>query len=135
MKFRSRANNKPSAIISLDLTPMVDVVFNLLIFFALSLNFAVTSGGINVKLPTASSAKKVTTKNISINIKRDGSIYYNKKLSSLKQIRQILNATTDKKPLIVIRADEQVKHGLVVAVMDAIKSEGFSKLAVAAQNK
>lgn len=58
---------------------MVDVVFNLLIFFALSLNFAATSGGINLKLPTASSSDPIKSEEITINLTNDGGVYLNDK--------------------------------------------------------
>lgn len=123
MQFRSR---HPGS--GLDLTPMVDIVFNLLIFFALSLNFIV-SGGINIKLPKSSSAKPIKRENITINLSKDGKIYYNDdELSSVNQVRKQLQRHEYKESIVVIKADREVQHGKVVEVMDMAKSEGFSKL-------
>ncbi|MBT89897.1 MAG: biopolymer transporter ExbD, partial [Spirochaetales bacterium] len=49
---------------NLDLTPIVDVVFNLLIFFALSLNFSEITSSLNIKLPKAQSSEVITDKQI-----------------------------------------------------------------------
>ena len=119
----------------LDLTPMVDMVFNLLIFFALSLNFVTTTGGINVKLPEASSAKPLKTENITINLTKTGQIYYNKQPVSVNVVKKKLKGVKDKSTLVIIRADNQVEHGKVVQVMDIAKSEGFTKLAIAVQKE
>ena len=135
MKFRQKSPRRLGSISNLDLTPMVDVVFNLLIFFALSLNFVTSSGGINVKLPEASSAKPIKAENITINLTKEGEIYYNKEVSSIDQIKNKLKEVKDKTSLVIIRADDQVEHGKVVQAMDAAKSEGFSKLAIAVQKE
>lgn len=131
MRFRTNKKRTNGALGSLDLTPIVDVVFNLLIFFALSLNFAATSGGINVKLPSASSAESVKSENITINLTKDGKTYYNEEISSKEEIKKKLREITNKSSLIIIRADNLVEHGKVVEAMDLVKSEGFNRLAIA----
>ncbi len=131
MKFKKQTSRKLNAITTLDLTPMIDVVFNLLIFFALSLNFVTSSGGINVNLPEASSAKPIKTENITINITKSGKLYYNKEVATKEKIKQNLKKVTDKSSLIIIRADNKVEHGKVVEAMDLVKMEGFTKLAIA----
>ena len=131
MKFKKKSSRKLSSITNLDLTPMVDVVFNLLIFFALSLNFVASSGGINVNLPEASSAKPIKTENITINLTKGGKLYYNKEVATKEQIKKNLKAVKDKSSLIIIRADNEVEHGKVVEAMDLAKVEGFTKLAIA----
>jgi len=131
MNFKRKSKNKLNAISALDLTPMIDVVFNLLIFFAVSLNFVATSGGINVNLPEASSAKPIKTENITINLSKNGKMYFNNEVATKEEIKNKLKEVKDKKSLIIIRADNDVKHGKVVEAMDLAKIEGFSKLAIA----
>ncbi len=131
MKFRKRKNEKTGVGSTLDLTPIVDVVFNLLIFFALSLNFAATSGGINVKLPSASSAEPVKSEQVTINLTQAGLVYYNDKEINMDDLSAKLQEIEDKESIVIIRADNSVPHGQVVEVMDIVKSEGFSKLAIA----
>jgi len=131
MKFRKQKNGKSGVGATLDLTPIVDVVFNLLIFFALSLNFAATSGGINVKLPSASSAEPVKMEQLTVNLTQDGQVYYNDKKIDIADLPSKLKDIEDKDSIVIIRADNSVPHGQVVQVMDIVKSEGFSKLAIA----
>ncbi len=131
MRFRKLKNGKAGSGATLDLTPVVDVVFNLLIFFALSLNFAATSGGINVKLPSASSAEPVKTEQLTINLTQAGKVYYNDKEINIDDLASRLEGIEDKNSIVIIRADNSVPHGQVVEVMDIVKSEGFSKLAIA----
>jgi len=131
MRFRKEDEAKKGLASTLDLTPIVDVVFNLLIFFALSLNFAVTSGGINVKLPKASSAEPVRAEELTINLTSDGKIYLNDKVITLENLSQKLKGKQDKDSLVVIRADSSVTHGRVVEAMDTVRINGFSRLAIA----
>jgi biopolymer transport protein ExbD len=131
MRFRKEDVANKGLASTLDLTPIVDVVFNLLIFFALSLNFAVTSGGINVKLPKASSAEPVKAEEFTINLTADGKTYLNDKVITLEKLRQKLKEKKDKDSLVIIRADTLVTHGRVVEAMDSVKTNGFSRLAIA----
>jgi biopolymer transport protein ExbD len=131
VRFRNEDEAKKGLASTLDLTPIVDVVFNLLIFFALSLNFAVTSGGINVKLPKAASAEPVKAQEFTINLTADGKTYLNDKVITLENLSQRLKEKKDKDSLVIIRADSSVTHGRVVEAMDAVKTNGFSRLAIA----
>ncbi|MEQ9618793.1 MAG: biopolymer transporter ExbD [Deltaproteobacteria bacterium] len=133
MRFRPVKKTKNGIGSTLDLTPIVDVVFNLLIFFALSLNFAATSGGINVKLPSATSAEPVKTEQVTINMTKDGKLFYNDKTIDIEGLRERLKGIEDKDSIVIIRADDSVPHGKVVEVMDIAKSEGLSRLAIAVQ--
>jgi biopolymer transport protein ExbD len=131
VRFRKEDEAKKGLASTLDLTPIVDVVFNLLIFFALSLNFAVTSGGINVKLPKAASAEPVKAQELTINLTADGKTYLNDKIITLEKLSERLKEKKDKDSLVIIRADSSVTHGRVVEAMDTVKTNGFSRLAIA----
>lgn len=133
MRFNKVSKNNKSILGMLDLTPIIDVVFNLLIFFALTLNFAATSGGINIKLPKASSAEPVKAEQLTINLTKDEKLYLNDKAITFKDLVKKLKNYKDKESLVIIRADSSVIHGDVVRIMGAAKSEGFSKLAIAVQ--
>ena len=130
MKFRPVKRSKSGGG-GLDLTPIVDVVFNLLIFFAVTLSFAATSGGINVKLPSASSADPVEKEEITVNLTEDGKLFYNDKSVDLAGLAEKLKEVKNKESIIIIRADSTVPHGKVVEVMDTVKTEGLSKIAIA----
>jgi biopolymer transport protein ExbD len=130
MKFRNGNGKKAGFAAAVDLTPIVDTVFNLLIFFALSLNFAATSGGINVRLPKAATAEPVKAEQLTISLTKDDKLYLNDKTISLDELSKTLEGNQDKESLVIIRADNAVPHGRVVEVMDMAKTHGFSRLAI-----
>lgn len=131
MNFRSKRNNNKGVGSALDLTPVVDIVFNLLIFFALSLNFAAASRGIDIKLPSASSAKTIRSDQVTVNLTKEGLIYLDDKKITLEQLGPMLKEKADKKSLVIIRADSEVEHGKVVRIMDIIKSQDLNRIAIA----
>lgn len=133
MRFREQTIKKSGFGSTVDLTPIVDTVFNLLIFFALSLNFAATSGGINVKLPKAQTVEPVKAEQLTVNLTKDGKLYLNDKLITLDKLNDTLRQNQKKDSLIVIRADRSVEHGRVVEVMDIARTNGFSRLAIAVE--
>ncbi len=132
MNFRNPSDSDRKS--AIDLAPVVDVVFNLLIFFALTLNFAISSG-IKVNLPKAS-GEIVEAKDVNINISRDGKVYFNDRmLPSTEAIEGELRKISNKDTLIIIRADSRTMHGPVVKTMDLAKTNGFSKIAIGVEPK
>ena len=129
MQFRERTRSEAH----LDITPIVDTVFNLLIFFALSLNFIITPG-IKVNLPESVTEEIIReSKEIVIVMKEDGRIFLDKNSVSYEQLFITLKkyAKEDKDTLVVIQADREVSHGGVVRVMDTAKRAGLLRLAIA----
>ena len=129
MQFKERTRSDAH----LDITPIVDTVFNLLIFFALSLNFIVTPG-IKVNLPASSTEEIIREKEeIIIMMKRGNEIFINNNSVSVEQLFLILtqSAQKNKDALVIIQADQEVSHGSVVKVMDTAKRSGLTRLAIA----
>ena len=117
----------------IDVTPMIDVVFQLLLFFVVSTTF-VESPGFEVDLPR-SSAQTVLDDSTDIDIwmTTDGSVYLDKQPVSASQLRAELRrrGQADPNTLVVIKADTGVSHGRVVAVMDQARANGLTRLAIA----
>ena len=132
MRFQTRKTDD----VQLDMTPLIDVVFLLLIFFMLSTSLSVNPG-IKIDLPKSSAEqvkKKKTT--LRVAIEAGGRIFLEGKKLSLEQLRDKFAAVGKKSgddALVVIEADKKVYHGLVVKVMDAAKTSGLNKLAIATQ--
>ena len=129
MQFRKKT--KTDAI--LDITPIVDTVFNLLIFFALSLNFIITPG-IKVNLPGSVTEEIIREQEeIIIAMDKDNSILVNGDNVSFDQLFLILkkSAQKDKDTMVIIQADQEVSHGSVVRIMDVAKRAGLARLAIA----
>ena len=132
MRFQTRKTDD----VQLDMTPLIDVVFLLLIFFMLSTSLSVNPG-IKIDLPKATAEqvkKKKTT--LRVAIEAGGRIFLEGKKLSLEQLRDkfvAVSKSSGDDALVVIEADKKVYHGLVVKVMDAAKSSGLNKLAIATQ--
>ena len=135
MNFRTVKSEQ----VDLDLTPLIDVVFLLLIFFMVSTTFKHNSE-INITLPTSS--KEVTeAKPMAINIGLDaeGNIYINEQALINAQLETIMMALSDalvglNEPPIIISADANATHQTVVRVMDAARQLGLVKITFATQN-
>ncbi|MBI5788728.1 MAG: biopolymer transporter ExbD [Candidatus Schekmanbacteria bacterium] len=132
MKFRKLEPPKPE----IQLTSLIDVVLQLVIFFMLTTHF-VQQAGIDVKLPKAAATKaKPVVKELYITISKENQIYLDKDMVTLEQLpqrlSQLIKADANKK-LVVIRADQDVRHGTVVHVMDLSKRLGVETLAIATE--
>jgi len=128
MRFRRLKWRKEAAF---DLTPLIDVIFLLLIFFMVSTSFATIRRGIKVDLPTTSTPQKEIKENIIISITKDNKIYIGKTSVSEKKLVAILKGKLKGKGgLVIINADKNVRHGRVVEVMDLAKQGGADKLGI-----
>jgi biopolymer transport protein ExbD len=125
---------KKKGIASLEVTPLVDVVFLLLIFFLLTATY-VKHPNIDIKLPKASSQDVFNkTKDFAIAIKKNGDIKVENKIVSISQLKTSFKnklAKDGPDTVVIINADKGALHGRVVQVMDLAKKNGFSKLAIA----
>lgn len=120
--------------IHIDITPLVDTVFILLIFFALSLNFTKNTS-LDIELPEITSKKPTSHDDkILINITKDEIIYLNNKpVDNINNLKKILSQLqTIKKYDLIIEADQNVRHGKIVEIMDICKTSGIDNIAIAA---
>jgi biopolymer transport protein ExbD len=124
---------KPEAL--LNMTPMIDIVFLLLIFFLLTTNF-ITQEGINVNLPNARSTALQTKEEITIYITREGRFFIKDEEFNEEKLYKRLKSLVGDDPgkLVTIRADKDVVLNTVVKVMDTIKSSGAEKLCIATES-
>jgi biopolymer transport protein ExbD len=133
MSFLRKPEDEPR----IDLTPMVDVVFLLLIFFMISTTFVETPG-ISIKLPE-SSAQTVDRepKEIKIYLSREGDIFYRERKISLDDYRALLAEHQAEAELttVLLLADKDSRHGKVVTLMDLARDAGFVKLAIATEER
>jgi biopolymer transport protein ExbD len=124
---------RPHDDLTIDITSLVDVVFLLLIFFMVTTTFA-TQSGIGVNLPQASARERPSTEAVSISITADGSLFLDRSRVTADGLRgglRELRGQRGDETVVVIRADEAVLHGKVVEAMDAARSAGFRRLAIA----
>ncbi|MCM8803854.1 MAG: biopolymer transporter ExbD [Candidatus Omnitrophica bacterium] len=116
----------------INLTPLVDVVFQLIIFFMLSSSF-IMQPGIKVKLPKAETTDIIKEKEIFIDITEDGTILFKGKKVNLHQLENILKEEIKNKKediILIIKGDKETKHGIVVNVMDIARKSGIERIAI-----
>jgi biopolymer transport protein ExbD len=133
MAFRRRMKDAPRV----DLTPMVDVVFLLLIFFMISTTFIETQG-LTIKLPKASASKvPKQDKEVQVYLSKDGDIFLHEEQLSLEQLQVKLAGYGESagRTMFLLMADREAQHGGVVQLMDLAKRSGFEKLAIATEKR
>lgn len=130
MGFRKKSIESPKV----DLTPMIDVVFLLLIFFMISTTF-IERPGLNIDLPASSSEQiKLSQKEIQVYLAENGDIYlHREKISLTDFLLYVGNLPLEKTKnmTFLLMADKSSRHGSVVQLMDAAKKAGFKSLAIA----
>jgi biopolymer transport protein ExbD len=125
--------NKKSA--RFDLTPLIDVVFLLLIFFMLTTTFVNLENRVEVNLPSGDFAAAEPSQNIIVSITENNTIYFNGKLIDPLKLSESVAAEIKGEPekIVVLEADQNVLHGKVIRVMDLLKKGGAEKIAIATQ--
>lgn len=133
MNFRHRRDNEPDV----NITPLIDIVFLLLIFFMVSTTFK-QEFEVGIDLPQAASESKLSEKLLEITIDRTGNYYVNRQklvntqAAILKQAMKKAAKGNLKIP-VVISADAKTPHQSVIQAMDAARQLGFSRLTFATQ--
>ncbi|MCK4810245.1 MAG: biopolymer transporter ExbD [Candidatus Omnitrophica bacterium] len=127
MKFRKRLRIE-SGLKEMDIAPLIDCLFLLLIFFMLTSNFIVMPG-INVKLPKAVTSDAINANIVTIVITSEDIIYSEGKPVSLKDIEKYMRGL--KVESVFIKADKDASIGAVVGVWDVCKKLGIEKIGIA----
>ncbi len=119
----------------IDIAPLVDMVFLLLLFFMLT--YQVTADhGIELSLPEAETSQVQDLAEVEIIVDSKGILYVSGTQTSLDQLPGALNRLfVSKEQPLIIRADRQAHVGTLVGVMDAGRSSGFSKISVLTETK
>ena len=131
MNFSARRR----AEVVVDVTPLIDIIFQLVLFFMVSTTF-VTTPGIEVELPRSSSDVILRDKSeVRVWVTAEGSVLVDETPVDWAGLtRTFRNALADDPAtLVVIKADKSVGHGRVVTVMDLARSIGLSNLAIATE--
>lgn len=117
-----------------NMAPMADIVFLLLIFFMLTSSF-VLEPGIDVKLPRAITAQDQIRQRHVLTITSGGSLLLDQEPVSFATLKRILEDTYagQESRLLIVRADSQVSHGLVVRALDIARQADVNQLAIATE--
>ncbi|MCF7487091.1 MULTISPECIES: ExbD/TolR family protein [Vibrio] len=120
-----------------DLTPLIDVVFILLIFFILSANFQKEST-IEVDRPSASSSTlKSESKILTVSVDRDQNIWFNGQNISLSQLQFQVKAQVTNSQTInaIVNADRSLDTGTLISIIDTLRLSGITNVAIATQDQ
>jgi len=135
VNFRRKA--KSNGEVFINLTSLIDVVLNLIIFFVLSTTF-VHPSGLKVELPRSAVEETVKPgEEVVVVVTRADEIIMNDQPYTAGELLDRLTEIRKQNPegTIVIQADEKSTHGAVVSVMDAAKRAGFEKLSIATKKE
>ena len=133
MKIRNKINKKSN----IDMLPLIDVVFLLLVFFIYAMLSMAVHKGLNLDLPKAGNLDMKKEALLSVSIKKNGNIYVNKKKIDIKNIgrKLIEEAKNDKKKEILLFADKNISYQKLFNVLEKINFAGFKKISLQAEAK
>lgn len=133
MKLLSSVNVETSENVDINLSPLIDMVFLLLIFFMVTTVF-VEETGIEVQKPTAASASQLDKDSILLAVDTNGDIHYAGEKINLNSVRGLVGRLTKQKPRpVVLLADKQSVTGAVVRVIDQCKQAGVKNISIATE--
>jgi len=121
--------------VEINLSPLIDMVFLLLIFFMVTTVF-VEETGVDVQKPTAASAEDLQRNSILIAITADGAVVYGGKSISINAVRGTVKRLIEGRDMpVILLADREADAGLVVDVIDECKLAGAEQVSIAAQRE
>ena len=127
MRFKKRLTLE-SNMGPIDMAPLIDCIFQLLIFFMLTSSFIVSSG-INIQLPKAVNSQELTQHAINIVISSEDIVYMDNKAVTIGEIEAVLK--NGKYPVINIKSDRDASMGVVVKIWDICKKLGINQVNIA----
>lgn len=119
--------------ISIDMTPMMDIVFIMLIFFIVTTSF-IKESGIDINRPSADTAERKERGNILIAITPNDEVWIDKHRVDIRSVRSHVERLKAENPegAVVIQADKDSKNGLLVQIMDQARLAGVQNVSIAA---
>lgn len=122
MEFKRRL--QPTA--RVDLVPMIDVVFQLVVFFMVS-STLITKTGLNIDLPQAQSVQEAVTSTVVLSVVSENEIYLGEERVTLAELDAILaeHGAEYEDRSISIEADSAIRYGTMIAVLDVLRKNGL----------
>jgi len=114
----------------IDIAPLIDMVFQLLIFFMLTSSF-VMQPGIKVNLPKAVTSEIVKYENIEVVVSGENVIYLNGKVLTMQELDNLLKTVAKRQQPILIKADRRASLGRVVEIWDMCRDLGIQQINIA----
>ena len=132
MRRRPRKQSLPPQLM---LSPMIDMIFLLLVFFIVSTMYMSEIKTIPIRLPVAQNSETVSKSNFAVTVKKDGVLYLEDNKIEMKQL--VANAAAESKRdaafSVIIRADGEANYKTVIKLMDELKGAGVTRFGLATQ--
>lgn len=130
MRRRPRKQRLPPQLM---LSPMIDMIFLLLVFFIVSTMYMSEIKTIPIRLPVAQNSETVSKSNFAVTVKKDGVLYLEDNKIEMKQL--VANAAAESKRdaafSVIIRADGEANYKTVIKLMDELKGAGVTRFGLA----
>ena len=122
---------------SINILPMIDIIFAILSFFIISSLYLTKIDSIKVNLPKSSTAIREQNKPQIITVDNNEKIYFNSNEILLKNISALIRTNIEniKEPIVILRADTSVKHGLIVSLLDELRKIENLKIGISTEKK
>ncbi|MFW6309396.1 MAG: ExbD/TolR family protein [bacterium] len=122
---------------SINIIPMIDVIFFLLVFFMLFTSFRTNPYGMEMNLPEAVTSTEESKENTVINISEDGDFYLNDEEMSVSEIAATTRNLFDKEEseAVIINADRDSRYNSIIQLMDSLREVGIYDIFLAAEKK
>ncbi|MCG8610728.1 MAG: biopolymer transporter ExbD [Pseudomonadales bacterium] len=119
----------------IDMTPMLDIVFIMLIFFIVSTSF-VRESGVEINRPEAQTAQTKESAGVMVAITANDEVWIDQKLIDQRMVRPTIERLRVEQPDlgVMIQADQQANTGVLITVLDQVKLAGVQQVAVASKN-
>lgn len=130
MRRRPRKQSLPPQLM---LSPMIDMIFLLLVFFIVSTMYMSEIKTIPIRLPVAQNSETVSKSNFAVTVKKDGALYLEDNKIEMKQL--VANVAAESKRdaafSVIIRADGEANYKTVIKLMDELKGAGVTRFGLA----
>jgi len=119
----------------INILPMIDIIFAILSFFIISSLFLTRIDSIEVNLPKSSTAVREKNRPQIITVDNNEKIYFKSNEISLKNISALIRKNIEnlEEPLVILRADTSVKHGLIVNLLDELRKIENLKIGISTE--
>jgi biopolymer transport protein ExbD len=114
----------------IDIAPLVDVIFQLLIFFMLTSSFIIPSG-IKVNLPKAVTSRMVKSRSLEVMVSAENVIYADGKVVNLQELKSLLKELASRQQPLLIKADRRAQLGRIVEIWDMARNLDLSQINIA----
>ncbi|MFQ5347039.1 MAG: ExbD/TolR family protein [Rhodothalassiaceae bacterium] len=131
-----REHSQKDEEVEINMTPMLDIVFIMLIFFIVTATF-IKEAGVDVDKPFAVTAEAKDQASILIAVTENDEIWINRRKVDLKSLRANIEKLHAENPqgTVVVQADKRAKAGLMIAVTEAVNASGVSRVAISTETQ